>query len=157
MTDLLDLWSHQPLWFWWALGAILIALEILSTTTYLLWPGIAAFLVGLLVMVVPSLDGRVAIFLFAVLAVASTLVWKRWGPGATLAADEGGTLNRRAAHYIGRAGVAAEDFAGTRGAIRIDDTRWTAVTVDGSEPRMGEPLTVTGADGTALQVMRAAA
>jgi len=155
MGSFLDLWSHQPVWFWWALGAVLIALEIASTTTYLLWPGIAAFAVGLLIVVFPALDGRFALFLFAVLSVVATLVWKRWGPGAPTPADESATLNRRSAQYHGRTGAALEDFSGNRGAILIDDTRWTAVAVDGSHPKKGDALTVTGSDGTVLQVRRA--
>ena len=81
MTEFLNI---QPAWHWWALGAVLLALEIASTTQYLLWPGIAALLVGLLKTIDPSLDGRLAVFLFAVLSVVATIVWKRsrWGSAA---------------------------------------------------------------------------
>lgn len=155
MQNLLHLFVHQPLWFWWALGAILIALEIASTTTYLLWPGIAAFLVGLLELFDPALDGRLAAFLFAVLSVAATLAWKRWGLGRLTPADEEGTLNRRGAQYHGRVGLAAEDFTGHRGAVLIDDTRWSALAVDGSDPKKDTRLVVTGSDGTLLEVRMA--
>lgn len=150
MSMALDLWSHQPLWFWWALGAVLIAAEIASMTTYLLWPGIAAFATGFLVLIAPSLDGRLALFLFAVLAVASTIAAKRFLPHATQ--DSASTLNRRSAQMLGRNGVAEHDFAGGRGAILIDDTRWSAEAIDGSAPKKADGLTVTGADGTLLQV-----
>lgn len=155
MQNLFHLFVHQPLWFWWALGAILIALEIASTTTYLLWPGIAAFLVGLLELFDSALDGRFAVFLFAVLSVAATVAWKRWGLGWTAPADEAGTLNRRGAQYRGRTAIAAEDFTGNRGAVLIDDTRWSAHAVDGSEPKKDSRLTVTGSDGTVLEVRAA--
>lgn len=154
MESMSDLLIHQPVWFWWALGAILIALEIASTTTYLLWPGIAAFLVGLLGLFDPALDGRLAVFLFAILSVAATIVWKRSGFGMPRAGDEG-TLNRRGAQYRGRTAVAAEDFSGHRGAVLIDDTRWSALAVDGSEPKKNDFLTVTGSDGTVLEVRMA--
>ena len=55
--------NNQPAWHWWALGAILLAAEIASTTQYLLWPGIAALAIGLLKFVFPPLDGRLAVFL----------------------------------------------------------------------------------------------
>jgi membrane protein implicated in regulation of membrane protease activity len=103
-------------------------------------------------MVFPALDGRLAIFFFAVTAVASTFLWKRWGLGAPTPADDTVTLNRRGAQYAGRTGVALGDFSGNRGAILIDDTRWTAVTVDGSTPHAGDALAITGADGATLQV-----
>lgn len=155
MESISGLLIHQPVWFWWALGAILIALEIASTTTYLLWPGIAAFLVGLLELFDPALDGRLAVFLFAILSVAATWAWKRSGFGVPPRADEDGTLNRRGAQYRGRAAVAAEDFSGHRGAVLIDDTRWSALAVDGSEPKRNDSLTVTGSDGTVLEVRMA--
>ncbi len=83
MEALTDFLNAQPAWHWWALGAILLAAEIASTTQYLLWPGLAALLVGVLKFVVPPMDGRLSVFLFAVFAVVATVLWKRssLGPG----------------------------------------------------------------------------
>jgi membrane protein implicated in regulation of membrane protease activity len=53
--------------------------------------------------------------------------------------------------YLGRRGAAAGDFVGGHGAILLDDTRWAAVAEQG-DPKRGEMLQVTGADGTALRV-----
>jgi membrane protein implicated in regulation of membrane protease activity len=69
--------NSQPAWHWWALGAILLGIEIASTTQYLLWPGLAALVVGALKFVDPSLDGRLAVFLFAIVSVVATALWKR--------------------------------------------------------------------------------
>ena len=151
MTEFLNI---QPAWHWWAFGAILLAIEIASTTQYLLWPGIAALLVGLLKTIDPSLDGRLAVFLFAVLSVVATIVWKRsrWGSAAR---TTHATLNERSAQYVGRRVTAVDDFTGSRGAVRVDDTRWTAATLDGTSPRKGDALVVTGSDGSTLQVKAA--
>ena len=64
--------NNQVAWHWWALGAILLAVEITSTTQYLLWPGLAALAVGILKFLDPALDGRLAVFLFAVISVVAT-------------------------------------------------------------------------------------
>jgi membrane protein implicated in regulation of membrane protease activity len=151
MQSLTDFLNAQPAWHWWALGAVLLALEIASTTQYLLWPGISALLVGLLKTLDPALDGRLAVFLFAVLAVAATIVWKRshWGSAAR---STHATLNERSAQYLGRHVTAVDDFAGTRGAVRVDDSRWNAMTADGTSPKKGDALVVTGSDGSTLQV-----
>jgi len=142
-------------WHWLALGVVLLVLEIATPTNYLLWPGIAALLIGALKFIVPGLDGIFSIFLFAVLAVASTIVWQRSGFGvATVAAPN--NLNARMDTYLGRKGAASGDFVAGRGAILLDDTRWTAAVVDGSEPKNGEMLQVTGADGTVLRVRASA-
>jgi membrane protein implicated in regulation of membrane protease activity len=147
--------NEQPAWHWWALGAILLAIEIASTTQYLLWPGLAALAVGVLKFLDPSLDGRLAVFLFAVIAVGATAAWKRsaWGRAER---DTHATLNDRSAQYIGRVVKAEENFVNGRGAVRIDDTRWNATVVDGSSPMKGDMLRVSAADGADLKVQPAA-
>lgn len=151
MTAMTDFLNSQPAWHWWALGAVLLAIELVSTTQYLLWPGIAAVLVGVLKLIDPGLDGRIAAILFAMLAVAATVVWKRTHLGR---ADREGyaTLNERSAQYVGRHVTACDDFVGPRGAVRVDDTRWNAMTSDGSSPKKGDALEVTGFDGALLKV-----
>jgi hypothetical protein len=154
MQALIDLVNAQPAWHWWALGALLLAVELVSTTQYLLWPGIAALLVGVLKFIVPTLDGRIAVFLFAVISVVVTVLWKR---SRFARADRTThlTLNERSTQYMGRRVVALDDFAGTRGAVRVDDSRWNAMTTDGTSPAKGAALEVTGSDGTTLMVKAA--
>lgn len=138
-------------WHWFTLGVILLVFEIVSTTNYLLWPGIAALLIGVMKFIIPGLDGVLSLFLFAVLAVASSVVWQRSSWGRRVAASPNG-LNARMDTYLGRKGTAAGDFVGGEGAILLDDTRWVAMVTDGSAPRNGDVLQVTGADGTVLRV-----
>lgn len=154
MQALMDSLNQMEPWHWWAFGAVLIAIEIVSTTTYLLWPGIAALLVGLLKFLMPGLSGEVCAILFAVLAVASTVVWKRspWGHARR---STHALLNERSQTYVGRQGRAAEDFQGGHGAILLDDTRWNAIATDGSAPLKGEMLQVAAADGTVMKIRRA--
>jgi len=147
--------NSQPAWHWWALGAILLAAEIASTTQYLLWPGIAALIVGVLKFLDPALDGRLAVFLFAVIAVVATAVWKRsaWGRSDR---DTHATLNDRSALYVGRTVKAAENFVNGRGAVLVDDTRWNATVTDGSAPMKGDMLKISAADGADLKVQMTA-
>jgi len=143
-------------WHWFALGAVLVGLEIVSTTFYFLWPGVAAAIVGILLYVFPSLGLNGQIILFSVLAVVSTIVWKRYAPESWTSTEPHPTLNRRAAQYEGRRAKVASDFANGRGAILLDDTRWSAVTSDGSDPAAGETVVVTGAEGAVMTVKKAA-
>jgi len=149
-ADIAQWLNHLQAWHWLALGALLLAIEIVSTTNYLLWPGIAALVVGVLNFLVPGLDGAFSVFLFAVLAVASSIVWHR-SPYGRRASARPNNVNARMQTYLGRRGAAAGDFVGGHGAILLDDTRWAAVT-DGGDPKGGEMLQVTGADGTLLHV-----
>ena len=124
-------------WHWLALGAVLLAVEIASTTFYLLWPGIAALLVGLLQLAFPAVGGTPSILLFAVLAVTATVAWKR-SPLGRAAPTSQTNLNARMSTYLGRQGVAASDFV--------------AALSDGPQPRGGDMLQVVGADGAVLKV-----
>jgi len=155
-SELLLFLNGLTAWHWLALGAVLLAIEVASTTFYLLWPGIAALLVGVLQLLFPALAGAASIFLFAILAVAATIVWKR-SPFGRIAPTSHTNLNARMETYLGRRGVAAGDFVGGHGAILLDDTRWSAVLGEGAEPRGGDMLQVTGANGAVLIVRAVAA
>jgi inner membrane protein len=145
----------QP-WHWLALGAILVGIEIVSPTFYFLWPGLAAGVVGIALYFFPALSPQSQIILFAILAVLTTVAWKRFAPADWTSAEPHPTLNRRTIHYVGRRARVAESFSGGRGAVLIDDTRWSAMTEDGSDPALGEMVTVTGSDGSILKVVRKA-
>ncbi len=154
MESVTQFLNSQPAWHWWALGAILLAAEIASTTQYLLWPGIAALLIGVLKFVDPGLDGRLAVFLFAIVSVVATVVWKR-SPLGRADRHTHHNLNDRSAQYVGRVVKCEENFVNGRGAVRVDDTRWVASVVDGSAPIKGDMLQVSGADGAELKVQLA--
>jgi membrane protein implicated in regulation of membrane protease activity len=143
--------NAQPAWLWWALGALLLAIEMASTTQYLLWPGISALLVGVLKFAVPPLDGRLAVFLFAVTSVLATILWRRSSWSRSDRATHH-NLNDRSAQYVGRVVKCEENFVNGRGPVRVDDTRWAASVIDGSAPAKGDMLTVEGADGAELKV-----
>lgn len=137
-------------WHWLTFGAVLIAIEIISETTYLLWPGIGALIVGAIKLFWPDMDGALALLLFAIFSVVATWQWKRtpWSKAIRLTHA---TLNERTTQYIGRRVIAAEDFTGDTGAVLVDDTRWNARCLDGS-PKKGDALTIVSADGALFQV-----
>jgi membrane protein implicated in regulation of membrane protease activity len=126
----------------------------MSTTFYFLWPGIAAGAVGVLLYFFPALGFPSQIVLFSVMAVISTVLWKRLAPESWTSAEPHPTLNRRTAQYEGRRARVAANFTGGRGAVQVDDTRWSAKTDDGSDPEIGESVTIIGSDGTVLLVSR---
>lgn len=66
--------EEHPHNFWLILGGLLLALEMLGASGYLLWSGIAALLVGLLTWLVPLGWGWQEAT-FAVLTVGSAWLW----------------------------------------------------------------------------------
>ena len=47
MIELLD---RIEFWHWWVLAALLIAIEVLAPSAVFLWPGVAAAIVGLVLL-----------------------------------------------------------------------------------------------------------
>jgi membrane protein implicated in regulation of membrane protease activity len=155
MEGILAAFADVHPWHWFALGAMLIGVEIVSTTFYFLWPGIAAGLTGLVLYFFPGFGFDVQILLFSAVSVVTTFAWKRFAPESLTSAKPHPTLNRRTAQYEGRRATVVSGFANGRGAIMLDDTRWTAVADDGSDLASGETVVVTGADGVVLKVKKA--
>lgn len=139
-------------WIWLALGAILITLEILTPSTYFLWPGIAAIVVGLLAALLGPFDWRLQILVFGVLAVASSVAWRAYLARRGESPSEEPLLNLRARQYVGRRVVVAAGFVNGQGQVKLDDTLWQAATLDGSNPAPGAAVDVVEVAGTVLRV-----
>jgi membrane protein implicated in regulation of membrane protease activity len=140
--------SLQPQ-HWLVLGLVLLIAEMMSGTTYLLWPAAAAFIVGLL-----GFTGMTSwifdIALFAALVIALTAFGRplvqrfRTGGGAD-------NLNDRAAQLVGGSGIVTA-FANGIGSVKVQDTIWRAVSEETLAP--GENVTIAAVDGVTLRVRR---
>jgi len=147
----MDFMADVQFWHWLILGLVLIGLEVMAPSTFLLWPSISAFLVGLLVAVFPGFGFSGQLILFAIMAVGSTVVWQIYFKKSTEATDRP-KLNRRASQYIGRKVVLREDFQDGSGYVSIDDTRWRAASEDGKNYATGVRVEVIAAEGVTLKV-----
>ena len=66
----------QPLWSWAILGLILLGVEMLSGTFYILWFGIAALCVALMLYAFPEATLALQLLAFSLLSLGSLAVWK---------------------------------------------------------------------------------
>jgi inner membrane protein len=132
-------------WLWLALAAVLIGIEVLLPSTWLIWPAISAALVGLLAFTGPALGWQIQTALFAVLAIITTIVWQRRFRGSAVSSDRP-RLNRRLAALVGRQGRYETD------GVRLDDTVWRCRAVEGSTITPGQRVEVVAADGSELLV-----
>lgn len=139
-------------WAWWILAVILIILEIFAPTFFMLWLGISAGIVGLLLLLIPSMTWEYQWGLFAIFSVAS-LVGARFFFNKKPGVEDNFTLNQRGAQYVGRNFTLTEAIENGRGKIHVDDTQWS---VSGPDLPEGEKVKVTGTDGTLLVVEAAA-
>lgn len=142
------LWSFGT-WNWFILGAILLAIEIFAPGTFLLWLGLSAIAVGVasLFIVWPWQAQLVA---FAVLSVASLVLWRRFGRAGNKATDQP-FLNRRAESYVGRTFTLDKPVVGGVGNVRIDDTVWR---VTGPDCPAGSHVRIARAEGATLIIER---
>jgi len=150
---LLDLYAAHPFWIWLGLAGALLAVEVAVGSGWLLWPSASAAVVGLLALVAP-LSLPAAIFIFAVLTIASTLLARRYFPRSAVAAP--GDINDNVGRLIGQEGVAAAPFVDGRGRVLIDGKEWLAELEGDGALEVGARVVVLGvAGGTRLRVRAA--
>lgn len=150
MDALVTLLAGIEPWHWLVFGLILFIAEMLSGTTYLLWPAVAAIATAIVAFTgVTTWVFDVA--MFAVLTFGLTAfgrpIVQRWR-------SEGGlrNLNERGQSLIG-VRATLTNFANGVGAVKINDTVWRATSDDALAA--GDHVEIASVDGTTLRVRRA--
>ncbi|MFV1984247.1 MAG: NfeD family protein [Thiohalomonadales bacterium] len=135
-------------WHWWILGVGLVILEIFAPGAIFLWMGIAAGIVGFILMLFPELTWQVQFIMFSVLSIASIVVWHYYLKGSPTETDQP-TLNKRGHQYIGRIFTLDEAIENNVGKIKVDDSTWK---VEGENCEAGTQIKVVDVDGVVLRV-----
>jgi len=138
-------------WWWVTAGVVLIGFEMTTMSFFLIWPGLAAVVIAILLWIAPEMSGEAQIALFAVLAIAFTwvgrLIIKRTGQPES----DKPSLNKRSDQLVGRQATAIKAFKAGEGLVEIDGVRWKATT-DTPSVGVGADVKIVGADGMILQV-----
>lgn len=138
-------------WAWIIAGAILLAFEIALPGAFMMWLGLAAILVGAISLIV-TVSWQMQCVLFAIFALASVPLWKKFARKVAPATDAP-LLNRRTEALIGRVFTLEKPIVDGLGTVRIDDTIWR---VSGPDAVAGSRVRVVRADGANLSVEPAA-
>jgi membrane protein implicated in regulation of membrane protease activity len=109
---------------WLILGTFLLILEIFGAGGYLLWIGLAALGVGTTVFLLPDLSWLVQLPLFAVLCIATVVLW--WNRQRRVQAATPSLLNDRGQKLIGQVFLVQEALVGGRGKLKVGDGVWLA-------------------------------
>jgi len=144
MMDALLPLSH---WTWWIAGVVLVVLEVVLPGTFLLWMGVSAAVVGVIVYFAPGLPVAFQFTLFAVLALVAVFLSRRYLQKNRTA--EQTALSARGAHYIGRVVTVEDALTGGVGKVRVEDTVWRA---RGADAAAGARVKITGISGATFQV-----
>lgn len=138
---------------WWLLALLLIAAELVAPGYFLLWIGLAAGVMGLVMLVAPGLTFIIQTIVFAALSISLCLIyWKYIRPAAELRDDQP-LLNRKGDRMIGQRVTVVDAIVNGRGKVRIDDSVWLA---EGTDCAAGTSVTVTAVNGTTLSVTASA-
>lgn len=138
---------------WWLLALALIGAELLLPDFFLLWIGIAAAALGVILVFAPGLSFLMQAVLFVILAVTSCFVYWRFVRRALDQRSEQPLLNRRAAQLIGRRYVLDTAIVNGQGKARVGDSHWL---VEGPDLPAGTTIEVVAVEGATLKVQRAA-
>lgn len=134
---------------WLVLGFILLMLEIVTGTSYILWPAAAALVVGLVVFILP-LGWPMQLLLFAILATVFLVLGDKY-VRPKMKGGEPSDLNDRARSMVGLRVKAVSDFETGQGRVHVGDTQWRALMENG-DAKTGDELRVVSVKGTTLVV-----
>ncbi|WP_295193317.1 NfeD family protein [uncultured Brevundimonas sp.] len=151
MMSLADLYAAQPFWIWLAIGVLLLAVEAMFSTEWLLWPAVSAGVVAVMTAagVRLGLPGEVAVF--AILTVIATLLSRRL---ISKANPDGPDINDRDSRLVGQRARVVETFVSGRGRVFISGAEWPAEIV-GEAPIEGQDVVVMRVNGSLLTVQSA--
>ncbi|MDR3388029.1 MAG: NfeD family protein [Rudaea sp.] len=134
---------------WWLLALVLLGVEIMVPGFFMLWIGIAAAVMGLLLLALPELSFLTQAAVFVLLALVSCYCYWRFVRRIADGPSDQPLLNRRAEQYIGRRFVLEGPIVNGQGKARVGDSLWL---VEGPELPAGSTIEVIAVDGTTLKV-----
>lgn len=144
---LVDIIAH-PHWFWLTLGGLLLAAEMLGTSGYLLWSGLAAVMVGIIEWFIP-ISWTAQGTMFAVLTLVCVFFWYRWMRYRE-ARQVPNSLNQRGSQMIGLQLTLDSALQNRTGHVRIGDSSWR-VQAEQDLPA-GTPVEVVAVEGITLRI-----
>lgn len=135
-------------WHWWVMAVVLVILEVFAPGAVFIWLGVAAGVVGFVLLVIPSLSWEWQFLLFSIFSVLSIVLWRKRLLQHPTETDQP-RLNRRGEQYVGRVFTLAEPISNGQGKIKVDDTTWK---ITGVDCVAGSRVKVSGVDGVVLLV-----
>jgi membrane protein implicated in regulation of membrane protease activity len=136
---------------WLGVGLALMAAEAFFPGAFLLWLGIAAVVMGVIVAVLPDLSLLTQVVIFAALSVVSILIYRRFFPPHAEPSDQP-LLDKKVAQMVGRTFVLEQPIVNGHGKVRVNDALWS---ITGEDLPAGARVTVVASEGITLRVQAA--
>jgi len=135
---------------WMILAIVLLGVELVTGTTYILWVAAAALIMAALVFILP-LSWGVQFVLFFILSVVLLVLGHKY-VRPKFKGGEPADLNDRARTMVGEPVKAVADFEFGKGRVSHGDTQWAAALISGKEAKAGDQLRIVSVKGATLQV-----
>lgn len=136
-------------WYWWVLAVGFLAVEIIVTGFFFLWLSVSAFIVGTVLLLMPSTSFEMQLFLFSVLAVSSIWAWRKYARTRKVEQTDHPFLNKRGEQYVGRTFDLVAAIENGQGKIKVGDSLWK---VQGEDCPLGTKVKVVAVKGTVFVV-----
>ena len=140
-------------WHWIALGLVLTMAEMAIPAFFVVWFGIAAAGVGLILLAAPDIGFSTQILLWAALSAALVAIWFRYLKPRTMTA-----VGTSAATVAGEVGILVADITpDSRGQVRfqkpiLGSDVWEAIASE--DIAVGERIKVLDVEGNILRVAK---
>jgi membrane protein implicated in regulation of membrane protease activity len=136
-------------WYWWALGAAFLVLEMLLPGVVFLFLAIGTFAAGLFLLVVPDLSIELQLLTFAVISVVAAVGLRKTLRRLQYIDSKPNSLNARGEALVGQTIVLDSPILNGRGRVTLGDGSWS---VTGPDMVKGARVRVKSVDGTELTV-----
>jgi membrane protein implicated in regulation of membrane protease activity len=140
------LMSLSP-WHWLSAAVLLLVVEMMVGSYYLLWVSFSAFLTAVLQWMF-DLNWEAQMVIFTLATIFSVIAWYIYDKRRDKTSSHP-TLNKRGHQYIGRTFELSQPIVNGVGKIKVDDSTWK---VKGADAPAGTLIQVSDIDGTVLIV-----
>jgi hypothetical protein len=153
MPDLMSLYLAHPFWAWLVLAGLLLVIEVLTGSGWMLWPAGCAAVMAFAAAYGGLKPGE-ALLVFALLTISSVLLARRYLPKSLLRRADN-DINDNVARLVGHQGRVVTAFHDRSGRVFVDGKEWAAEADDAQALKAGARVEVTGVAGVRLKVRAA--
>ncbi|MFZ4763031.1 MAG: NfeD family protein [Alphaproteobacteria bacterium] len=140
-------------WHWLAIAGILLVIEVLLPSSWLLGPAAASFIIGVSSTIFPALDWRVAVFGFSALSIIMTMLLRKTLKKSILNQPRT-VLNKPGMELIGKHFMVFASDNNNGAQIKVGDTIWQVESDNRHALPVNAEVEVLGVSGTTLIVKR---
>lgn len=144
---MIDMLMTLTPWHWLSIAVVMLVIEMMVGTVYMLWISFAAAITAVLLWLI-GFGWQMQVLVFTLVSILSVIAWHQYDKTRDKTSSRP-TLNKRGHQYIGRTFQLSHAIDNGVGKINVDDSSWK---VRGDDAPVNTKVKVTDIDGTVLIV-----